>query len=374
MDPSRLALVQGIDDTRRTLVAWNAAPWPVLARWLAGAAVVTALLLLGVLVVAASTTPDPTHLLLPGLNRPAGPGDVARVVARNLLVLTLHAMACVAGFIAGSSLPLQAEHHAGLWRRIHLAAGPAAIVFVVAATGFSLLTQAYVLGGDAAILAAQLRRLDPRAAAHAPAPRGPRAPRAVPAAGGVDHREPPRRLGGAPGRDVRDVRARAAGPRAGGERRGLRLAAPAAARVAGGLTRRGRIAGTATTLCIVLSRARPASPRSPCTTMAGTLSNVTDTSFQADVLESEQPVLVDFWAPWCGPCRVVAPVLEEIAGERQDLRIVKLNVDENQATAAKYEVLSIPTMILFKNGEVAKKVIGAYPKKRLEAELEPALA
>jgi thioredoxin 1 len=108
--------------------------------------------------------------------------------------------------------------------------------------------------------------------------------------------------------------------------------------------------------------------------MAGTLSNVTDTSFQADVLESEQPVLVDFWAPWCGPCRVVAPVLEEIAGERPDLRIVKLNVDENQATAAKYEVLSIPTMILFKNGEVAKKVIGAYPKKRLEAEIEPALA
>ena len=108
--------------------------------------------------------------------------------------------------------------------------------------------------------------------------------------------------------------------------------------------------------------------------MAGTLSTVTDTSFQADVLESGQPVLVDFWAPWCGPCRVVAPVLEEIAGERPDLRIVKLNVDENQATAAKYEVLSIPTMILFKNGEVAKKVIGAYPKKRLEAELEPALA
>ena len=108
--------------------------------------------------------------------------------------------------------------------------------------------------------------------------------------------------------------------------------------------------------------------------MAGTLSNVTDTSFQADVLESESPVLVDFWAPWCGPCRVVAPVLEEIAGERPDLRIVKLNVDENQATAAKYEVLSIPTMILFKNGEVAKKVIGAYPKRKLEAELEPVLA
>jgi hypothetical protein len=157
MDPSRLALVQGMEDTRRTLLAWNAAPWHVLLRWLAGAAAVTALLLVAVLVVAASTVPDPTHLLLPGLNRPAGVGDVGRVVARNLLVLTLHAMACVAGFIAGSSLPLQAEHHAGLWRRIHLAAGPAAIAFVVLATGFSLLTQAYVLGGDAAILAAQLQ-------------------------------------------------------------------------------------------------------------------------------------------------------------------------------------------------------------------------
>jgi thioredoxin 1 len=108
--------------------------------------------------------------------------------------------------------------------------------------------------------------------------------------------------------------------------------------------------------------------------MAGTLTDVTDATFQAEVIESETPVLVDFWAPWCGPCRVVAPVLEEIAGERQDLRIVKLNVDENQQTAANFQVLSIPTMILFRNGEVAKKVIGAYPKKRLEAELEPALA
>jgi thioredoxin 1 len=108
--------------------------------------------------------------------------------------------------------------------------------------------------------------------------------------------------------------------------------------------------------------------------MAGNLPDVTDATFQAEVIESETPVLVDFWAPWCGPCRVVGPVLEEIAQEREDLRIVKLNVDENQQTAATYQVLSIPTMILFKNGEVAKKVIGAYPKKRLESELEPALA
>jgi thioredoxin 1 len=108
--------------------------------------------------------------------------------------------------------------------------------------------------------------------------------------------------------------------------------------------------------------------------MAGSVNEVTDTSFQAEVIESTDPVLVDFWAPWCGPCRMVAPVLEEIASERENLRVVKLNVDENQATAAKFEVLSIPTLILFKNGAVAKKVVGAYPKKKLEAELEPALA
>ena len=104
------------------------------------------------------------------------------------------------------------------------------------------------------------------------------------------------------------------------------------------------------------------------------LTNVTDTNFQAEVIESEQPVLVDFWAPWCGPCRVVAPVLEEIAVERQDLRIVKLNVDENQRTAAQFGVLSIPTMILFRNGEAVQTLIGAQPKKRIEAALEPALA
>ncbi len=108
--------------------------------------------------------------------------------------------------------------------------------------------------------------------------------------------------------------------------------------------------------------------------MAENVFDVTDSSFQADVIESDTPVLVDFWAPWCGPCRVVAPVLEEIAGEREDLRIAKLNVDENQQTAASFEVLSIPTLILFRNGQPVKKVIGAYPKKKLEAELEPALA
>jgi thioredoxin 1 len=108
--------------------------------------------------------------------------------------------------------------------------------------------------------------------------------------------------------------------------------------------------------------------------MAGTIIDVTDANFQAEVIESEQAVLVDFWAPWCGPCRVVAPVLEEINAEREDLRVVKLNTDENPETAAAFEVLSIPTLILFRNGQIAKKVIGAMPKRRLEAELEPALA
>jgi thioredoxin 1 len=108
--------------------------------------------------------------------------------------------------------------------------------------------------------------------------------------------------------------------------------------------------------------------------MAGTLTQVTDNNFDAEVIESEGPVLVDFWAPWCGPCRVVAPVLEEIASERPDLRIVKLDIDENPQTAARFQVLSIPTMILFKGGQPVKTVIGAYPKKKLEAELEPVLA
>jgi thioredoxin 1 len=109
--------------------------------------------------------------------------------------------------------------------------------------------------------------------------------------------------------------------------------------------------------------------------MAGTVTEVTDSSFQAEVIESEVPVLVDFWAPWCGPCRMVAPVVEEIARERAAaLKVVKLNIDENQQTATSFGVMSIPTLMLFRNGQQVKTVIGAYPKKKLEAELEPALA
>ena len=108
--------------------------------------------------------------------------------------------------------------------------------------------------------------------------------------------------------------------------------------------------------------------------MAGNLKEVTDNNFAAEVLESPQPVLVDFWAPWCGPCRIIAPHLEELDSEREDLTVVKLNVDENPQVAAKYGIMSIPTLILFKNGEVAKQVVGALPKARLQQELEPALA
>ena len=108
--------------------------------------------------------------------------------------------------------------------------------------------------------------------------------------------------------------------------------------------------------------------------MAGKLPDVTDANFQSEVLDSGEPVLVDFWAPWCGPCRVVHPILEEMSNEREDVRIVSLNIDDNQQTAGQFEVLSIPTMILFKDGSEAARIIGARPKRSIEAELDPVLA
>ena len=104
------------------------------------------------------------------------------------------------------------------------------------------------------------------------------------------------------------------------------------------------------------------------------LPEVTDNSFQADVVESDTPTLVDFWAPWCGPCRMVSPLLEQIDAEREDVRVVKLNVDDNQETAAKFGVMSIPTMILFKNGHAVHQIVGALPKPRIEQQLADHLA
>jgi Stage II sporulation protein M len=156
MKAEELALVQGWGDTRQALTRWNRQPLVVLWPCVRGSLAVTAALLVTVWLVATLSTPDPSGSPFPGLNSPAAPSDFAFVLYRNGLVLALHALACVAGFMAGSSLPTAATAYSGLWRRVHDRAGPLAIGFVVAATVFSLATQGYALGHRAADLGAQL--------------------------------------------------------------------------------------------------------------------------------------------------------------------------------------------------------------------------
>jgi hypothetical protein len=156
MSVDDLVLVQGMRDTRAALGRWNREPGKVLLPWLGLSVLVAAVLLLAVYVIARLSTPDATPLLVPGYNRPATASDYAGVLYRNSLVLALHAFACVAGFIAGSALPLSASKRSGLSRLVHDRAGPLAIGFVVCATTFSLATQAYVIGGAAATLSRQL--------------------------------------------------------------------------------------------------------------------------------------------------------------------------------------------------------------------------
>ena len=105
------------------------------------------------------------------------------------------------------------------------------------------------------------------------------------------------------------------------------------------------------------------------------LQQVTDSTFPAEVLESSTPVLVDFWAPWCGPCRMLHPVLEEIAGERtESLKIVSINIDENVNEAGKLGVVSIPALFIFQDGKLVNKTFGAYPKRHLTEWIDESLA
>jgi hypothetical protein len=156
MSVNDLVLVQGMKDTRLALSRWNREPAVVLMPWLGLSVLIACGLLLAVYGVALLSQPDLTEFAIPGYNEPAGLDDYMHVLYRNSLVLALHALACVAGFMAGSSLPLAAEQRSGLSRWVHEKAGPLAIGFVVCATLFSLTTQAYIIGGTASSIAGQL--------------------------------------------------------------------------------------------------------------------------------------------------------------------------------------------------------------------------
>jgi Stage II sporulation protein M len=156
VDASSYALAHGVRRTRETLAGWQQHPWPAIRGWLVGSLAASVLLLVAIWVVSLVSS---AHGFVSLRHPPFGvgqPRDVVRILGHNMLVLMLHAMACVAGFIAGSSLPLQAAHRTGLSRRIHEGGRRAAITFVVCATGFSLSLQAYSLGTNVARVASGL--------------------------------------------------------------------------------------------------------------------------------------------------------------------------------------------------------------------------
>jgi hypothetical protein len=156
MNTENMALVQGWADTRAALQRWSWQPRKPLLPWSLGSLAIAVALLAATWLVATVSTPDPSSVFFPGLYAPANLGDFGFVLYRNGLVLALHGFACVAGFMAGSSLPQVAEGYSGIWRWVHDKAGPLAIAFVIAATLFSLCTQAYALGSAASTLSAQL--------------------------------------------------------------------------------------------------------------------------------------------------------------------------------------------------------------------------
>ena len=153
VNTNELVLVQGMTATKETLAEWNRAPWATLRVWLGWSLLTAVGLLAAVYVVAQLSAPDPTRLTIPGVHYPVDFGDVQRVLLKNSLVLALHGMACVAGFLAGSAVPQQAALKTGISKWVHEKAGPFAIAFVVAATSFSLITQAYVLGNATSTVA-----------------------------------------------------------------------------------------------------------------------------------------------------------------------------------------------------------------------------
>ena len=156
MSVNDLVLVQGMHDTKLALRRWNENPIAVLRPWAVLSTVISVGLLMAVYLIAELTPPDATRYVIPGVTQEATLTDYGHVLFRNSLVLALHALACVAGFMAGSSLPLSAAHRTGPSRWVHEKAGPLAIAFVACATLFSLATQAFVIGGTAASLATQL--------------------------------------------------------------------------------------------------------------------------------------------------------------------------------------------------------------------------